>query len=312
MYAVFRKELTDHLNSTRFTILFMVTMLTGIFAIYIAIQNIRGAVTPTTEFIFLKIFTVSGETLPSFLFFISLFIPIIGIALGFDAINNERASGNLSRLLAQPIYRDSVINGKFLAGLSVLAIMVISVVGIVAGLGLYIVGVPPTAEEVLRLIVFAVTTIIYGAFWMALSVLFSVFFNRAATSMLAAIALWIFFFFFMPMIAGAIADAHIPIDQNSSTALIASHYDMEGMIARISPRILYEESVSALLTPELGSLNPALVMISSLTAGRMSNPLPFVQSLLLIWPQIVGIIALAAICFAISYLRFMRQEIRSI
>jgi ABC-2 type transport system permease protein len=312
MYAVFCKELTDHLNSTRFTILFMVTMLTGIFAIYIAIQNIRGAVTPTTEFIFLKIFTVSGETLPSFLFFISLFIPIIGIALGFDAINNERASGNLSRLLAQPIYRDSVINGKFLAGLSVLAIMVISVVGIVAGLGLYIVGVPPTAEEVLRLIVFAVTTIIYGAFWMALSVLFSVFFNRAATSMLAAIALWIFFFFFMPMIAGAIADAHIPIDQNSSTALIASHYDMEGMIARISPRILYEESVSALLTPELGSLNPALVMISSLTAGRMSNPLPFVQSLLLIWPQIVGIIALAAICFAISYLRFMRQEIRSI
>jgi ABC-2 type transport system permease protein len=312
MYAVFRKELTDHLNSTRFTILFMVTMLTGIFAIYIAIQNIRGAVTPTTEFIFLKIFTVSGETLPSFLFFISLFIPIIGIALGFDAINNERASGNLSRLLAQPIYRDSVINGKFLAGLSVLAIMVISVVGIVAGLGLYIVGVPPTAEEVLRLIVFAVTTIIYGAFWMALSVLFSVFFNRAATSMLAAIALWIFFFFFMPMIAGAIADAHIPIDQNSSTALIASHYDMEGMIARISPRILYEESVSALLTPELGSLNPALVMISILTAGRMSNPLPFVQSLLLIWPQIVGIIALAAICFAISYLRFMRQEIRSI
>jgi len=312
MYAVFRKELTDHFNSIRFTILFIVTILAGIFAIYIAIQNIRSVVTPTTEFIFLKIFTTSGGTLPSFLFFISLFIPIIGIALGFDAINNERASGNLSRLLAQPIYRDSVINGKFLAGLSVLAIMVISVIGIVAGLGLYIIGVPPTSEEVLRLIVFAVTSIIYGAFWMALSIVFSVFFNRAATSMLASMALWIFFFFFMPMIAGAIADANIPIDQNSSTALIASHYDMEGIIARISPRTLYEESINVLLIPELGSLNPALMAISLTSVGRMLTPLPFVQSLLLIWPQTVSIIALAAICFAISYLGFMRQEIRSI
>ena len=311
MYAVFRKELTDHFNSIRFTILFIVTILAGIFAIYIAIQNIRSVVTPTTEFVFLKIFTTSGGTLPSFLFFISLFIPIIGIALGFDAINNERASGNLSRLLAQPIYRDSVINGKFLAGLGVLAIMVISVIGIVAGLGLYIIGVSPTSEEVLRLIVFVVTSIIYGAFWMALSIVFSVFFNRAATSMLASIALWIFFFFFMPMIAGAIANVQSPIDQNSSTALIASHYEVQGMIARISPRILYEESISALLTPELGSLNPALMAISVITAGRMLTPLPFVQSLLLIWPQVVSIIALATICFAISYLGFMRQEIRS-
>ena len=312
MYAVFRKELADHFNSMRFTILFIMSFLAGIFAIYIATQNIRSAVTPSTEFIFLKIFTISGGTLPSFLYFMSLFIPIIGIALGFDAINSERTSGNLSRLLAQPIYRDAVINGKFLAGLAVLAIMIISVIGIVTGLGLYIIGVSPLAEEVVRLMAFALVSMVYGAFWMALSISFSVFFNRAATAVLAAIALWIFFFFFMPMIAGSIANAQIPIDQNSSTALVANHYDLMGMIARISPRILYEESVSALLMPELGSLNPALMMISMLSAGRMSTPLPLVQSLLLIWPQVVSIIALAAICFAISYLRFMRQEIRSI
>ena len=311
MYAVFRKELTDHFNSIRFTILFIVTILAGIFAIYIAIQNIRSVVTPTTEFIFLKIFTTSGGTLPSFLFFISLFIPIIGIALGFDAINNERASGNLSRLLAQPIYRDSVINGKFLAGLSVLAIMVISVIGIVAGLGLYIIGVPPTSEEVLRLIVFAVTSIIYGAFWMALSIVFSVFFNRAATSMLASMALWIFFFFFMQMISAAIANAQVPIDSNSSAALITHHYAVQGMVARISPLTLYQESIAVLLIPELGSLNPALMAISLSSAGRMLTPLALGQSLLLTWPQTVSIIALAAICFAISYLGFMRQEIRS-
>ena len=147
---------------------------------------------------------------------------------------------------------------------------------------------------------------------MALSILFSIFFDRAATSMLASIALWIFFFFFMSMIAGAIADARVPIDQNSSLEMIVKNIEIQGMIGRISPCTLYGEATTALLTPELGSLNPALLMISTLTAGRMLTPLPFSQSLLLVWPQVVSIIALAAICFAVSYIRFMKEEIRSI
>jgi ABC-2 type transport system permease protein len=235
----------------------------------------------------------------------------MSIALGFDAINSERSSGNLSRLLSQPIYRDAVINGKFLAGLAILAIMIVSVIAIIAGLGLRIVGVPPGSEEVLRLIVFAVVSILYGAFWMALAILFSVLFKSATTSMLASIGLWLFFLLFMSVIAGAIAGAWVPIDENSSVALIAEYYGISGAIARISPSTLYGEATSVLLTPELGSLNPAIMIISTLT-GRMVTPLPFNQSLLLVWPQVVGIIALAAICFAVSYIKFMREEIRAI
>ncbi len=311
MFAVFQKELADHLNSKRFTILFGIIFMAGIFAIYIASQNIRSAVGPLTEFIFLKLFTTSGSSLPAFPFFISLFIPIISIALGFDAVNNEKNSGNLSRLLSQPIYRDAVINGKFFAGLTILAIIIVSMIAFVAGLGLRLIGVPPSSEEILRLIAFIITSIIYGAFWLALSLLFSVFWDRAATSMLASLALWIFFFLFMSMIAGAIANAQVPIDQNSSADLIAKHYEISGMISRISPSTLYGEATNALLMPELGSLNPAIMMISSISAGRMLTSLSFGQSLLLIWPQLVSMIALAIVCFAISYIKFMRQEIRS-
>jgi len=311
MYAVFRKELADYLESKRFAILFVLATMAAVFAVYLAVQNIRGAVTSSSEFVFLKIFTISSETSPSFLFFISIFIPIIGIAFGFDAINNERTSGNLSRLLSQPIYRDSIINGKFLASLAVLSFIVVSVIAIVGGLGLRIIGVPPDSEEVLRLIAFALTSIIYGAFWVALATLFSVSFDRAATSMLAALALWLFFFFFVYMIAGAIADARVPIDSNSSFEMIAKNVEIQGMINRISPCNLYGESIVALLTPEIASLNPALMMISVIAAGRMLTPLNFAQSLLLVWPQIVTMVALATICFAISYVRFIKQEIRA-
>jgi len=320
VYAVFRKELADHLSSKRFIILFMLIFLAAIFATYIAFHNIRGEVTATTEFVFLKLFIVSGEGWPSglpppFLFFISLFIPIMGIALGFDAINSERTSGNLSRLLSQPIYRDSVINGKFLAGLVVLSIIIASVIAIVAGFGLRIIGVPPGSEEVLRIIVFVLVSIIYGAFWMALAVLFSVLFDSAATSMLASIGLWTFFFFFMyifPVIPQAIANASVPIDQNSSLEMITKHVEIGGIIGRISPCTLYGEAVAALVVPELASLNPVLLVISTFYAGRMVTSLPFSQSLLLVWPHLVSMLALAAICFAISYTRFMKEEIRAI
>jgi len=113
------------------------------------------------------------------------------------------------------------------------------------------------------------------------------------------------------VIAGAIANTMVPLDQNSTMGVIANHYEISGAIGRISPATLYGEATSALLTPERASFNPALIMMSTYT-GRMETPLPFNQSLLLAWPQIVGIIALAAICFAISYTRFMREEIRSI
>ncbi|HHE41891.1 MAG TPA: ABC transporter permease [Dehalococcoidia bacterium] len=311
MDAVFRKELADHFSSKRFVILFVLVFLSALFAIYIAIHHIRGAVSPTTEFVFLKLFTTSGSNLPSFLFFLSLFIPIVGIALGFDAINNERQTGNLSRLISQPIYRDAVINGKFLAGLAMLALMIVSVVLIVSGLGLRIVGVPPCGEEIVRVMAFTLVSIIYGGFWMALAVLFSVFFQRTATSMLASLAIWIFFFFFMSVIAGAIANAVAPVDSSSAVAELTRNATLEMTLSRFSPSTLYGEAVLGLLTPELGTMNTSLMIISSY-AGRLSNPLALEESLLLVWPQIVSIVALCAIAFAISYIRFMREEIRSI
>jgi len=125
----------------------------------------------------------------SFLYFTSAFlIPVIGIALGFDAINSEKNNGTLSRLLSQPIYRDTVFNGKFFAGITTIAIMLTSIILLISGLGLSTIGVPPSSEEAFRLFLFIVLGILYGAFWLGLAMLFSVFLQRVATSALAAIA----------------------------------------------------------------------------------------------------------------------------
>ena len=310
--AVFWKELADYFNSKRFIILSLLIYLAGIATIYVAAQNIRTGITENTQFIFLRLFIVSGENLPfSFPVFLSLFIPIVGIALGFDAINSERTSGNLSRILSQPLYRDSVVNGKFLAGLVTLSILVAGIVILVGGMGLRMIGVPPTAEEILRLVGFIFVSIIYGAFWMALALLFSVSFGRTATSALASIALWIFVFLFVSLIARAIAGAVVPIDQNSSFDLIARNDEIYRTISRISPTTLYGETVQVLLLPEMGSASATLMLLNIYAGGMSPTPLSLGQSLLLVWPQLTSLIALTALCFAGSYIKFMREEIRA-
>jgi ABC-2 type transport system permease protein len=311
LMEIFWKELADNFNSKRFVVLFMLVYLAGVATIYIAAQNIRSVVDESTRYVFLNLFLVSGTNIPfSFPLFMSIFIPIIGIALGFDAVNSERTSGNLSRLLAQPVYRDNVINGKFLAGLTMLTLLILSIVMIVAGLGLRMIGVPPEPEEIFRLLMFVVVSVLYGAFWMSLAILFSTLFKKTATSALASIAIWLFLFLFMTLIAGLIANAVVPVTQSSSVDDVTRFDTLFRMINRISPGTLYSESIQAMLLPILGTSSPTMMMIG-IYSGLKPTPLPLYQSLLLVWPQMVSMLALTAICFAIAYIKFMREEIRS-
>ncbi len=315
MITVFRKELSDLFTSWRFIILFAMVFLAGIFTIYVASQNIRGEVTGTSEFVFIRLFTTSDENMPGLFQFLNLiavfFVPIVGIALGFDAINEERNNGTMSRLLSQPIFRDAVINGKFLAGIVTIAVMITSIVLIVAGAGLRMIGVPPSSEEIIRLMFFLAITIFYGAFWLGLAILFSIFFRRVATSVLASIAIWIFLFFFMPIIAGLVANIMAPVDQGTSSQALLSNLGVQSTVLQFSPVRLYQEAVSVLLVPGARTLGQTIQLLGGGAAGLLPNPLSLSQSLLSIWPHLVTIIALTAVCFGISYTKFMREEIRA-
>ena len=109
----------------------------------------------------------------------------MAIGLGFDAINSEHNRRTLSRILAQPIYRDALLLGKFLAGpgdarrsaWSALWLLVI-------GLGLIFLGVPPGGEEIARSLVFLVIALVYAGVWLSLAMLLSIVFRSPATAAL--------------------------------------------------------------------------------------------------------------------------------
>jgi ABC-2 type transport system permease protein len=305
--ALYHKELADHLKSKRFLILLLLIGSTGFASLYGAVSEIADA--SDTNFLFLKLYTTSGNSIPSFMSFIALLGPIIGLALGFDAVNSERAGGTLNRLVAQPIYRDSIIIGKFLAGAAVIASIIYSMGIAVGALGLIVTGIKPTGEEVWRVLIFLTFTVIYVAFWLALSILFSVVCRHSATSALASIALWIFFAIFMSLVASIISNAVYPVaNQYDAMVNTMNNYTLNLNLNRISPYYLYSEAVTTIMNPSVRSVN---VVTMDQLVGAISGYLSLGQSLLLVWPHLTGLAALMLIAFGGSYIGFMRQEVRA-
>jgi ABC-2 type transport system permease protein len=296
------KELSDHLTSARMRVLEWLVVLVALAAVYGAIQQIRD-VTAEDPFLFLRLFTTAREPLPSFVAFLGFLVPLMAIGLGFDAVNGEHSRRTLSRILSQPIYRDALLFGKFLAGLATMSVSLVALWLLVIGLGLIMLGVPPGGEEMARAFIFLLVTIAYAGVWLALAVLFSIVFRSAATAALVTLGLWLFVTLIWPALAPAIAQAFVSPD-NEATLVVTTQ-----MLARLSPSTLYGEAMLALLHPATRSLGP--VYISQLQGALMGSPLPLWDSVMIAWPQIVGLIAAGILLFVGGYVAFQRQEVRA-
>jgi ABC-2 type transport system permease protein len=308
--VVMLKELSDHLTSTRMRVLEWLVVLVALAALYGAIQQIKDT-TAEDPFLFLRLFTTSRDPLPSFVSFLSFLVPLMAIGLGFDAVNSEHNRRTLSRILSQPIYRDALLFGKFLAGLLTLSISLITLWLLVIGLGLFLIGIPPGAEEIARSFVFLLVTIVYAGVWLALALLFSILFRSAATAALVTLGLWLLVTFIWPVLSGALAQIVVPPDPRYTALGLQTPgtAQLEQILARLSPSTLYAEVVVALLDPTTRALGP--IYLSQLQGAVLGAPLPFAESVLIAWPQMVGMIATAIVLFVIGYVIFQRQEVRA-
>ncbi len=278
------KEAADHMASARVHLVMLLVLLTAFGSIYGAIGQIKNTV-GQDPFLFLRLFTIAREPLPSFVAFMGFLLPLVATALAFDVINGEYSRRTMSRILAQPIYRDALLLGKFLGGLMVLGMCLVTLWLLMTGLGILMLGLPPSGEEVLRGLAYLIASLAYGGVWLAVALLFSTVFRSPATSALATLTLWLILTVFWPMLAPLIANAIVPVDIYEPATAVANA-EWQRIASRISPNTLYGEMTLALLNPETRSLG--LVFMSQLQGALMGAPLPFAQSGLLIWPHLAG------------------------
>lgn len=301
------KEAADHLSSARIHFALALVLLTAIGAAYGAIGELTTTV-GEDQFLFLRLFTTARDPLPSFAGFLGFLLPLVAIALGFDSINGEYQRRTMSRVLSQPIYRDALLAGKFLGGTLVLGICIVALWLLVTGVGILMMGLPPSGEEVLRGIAFLIVSLAYSSIWLAIALLFSCIFRSPATSALAALSLWLIFAVFWGMLAPLVAGAIIPVDLLNPMTVI-DQYNLQHELARVSPVVLYGEMLTGILHPATRSLG--LVFNFQMQGALIGAPLPLSQSLLMIWPDFSGLVAALVVVFTIAYVSFQRQEVRA-
>lgn len=304
---VFLKEFADQLSGARMRLLELLIVLTAAGTIYAAIQTIKSTVGEDV-FLFLRLFTTAKDPLPSFVAFAGFLVPLLAIALGFDAVNGEHQRRTLGRVLAQPIYRDALLFGKYLAGLATLGLVLLATWLLITELGVLLTGLVPSGEEVARSLLYLAATLAYGGVWLAVALFFSTVFKSPTTSALAAIGLWLFLTVFWGMIAGLLAPLLSPVHYGFPEELYRQA-QTELMLARVAPNTLYAEATLALLRPEVRSLGP--VLPAQLEGIVLGTPLPLGQSLLLVWPQFAGLVAASVLFFTLAYVFFQRAEIRA-
>lgn len=312
MNVLINKEVATHIRSWRFIVLILLIVLTFGASLYVSSSGLKEAVgnmkDPDQSFLYLKLLTTTDNSIPPFHVFLNFLAPLLGIALGFDAINSEYNSGTLTRLVAQPIYRDSLLISKFFAPLIVVSILFTALVLLMIGGGLIGTGVRIEPQELLRILGFTLISILYVAFWLSLSILLSIRFRQPATSALTAIGIWLFFTVFFPILVNLAIRPFLPNPNYISEQEYLSYNELILNLLRLSPSQLYTDATTTLLMPSVRSLGPIAM---EQMVGAIPAPLSFRESFLMVWPQISGLTAAMMICFAWSYFIFMRREIRN-
>ncbi len=122
--------------------------------------------------------------------FMSLILPIMAIAVSFDAIARERAQGSLELLLARRVRREGILAGKFLGAFAAIALPVVVV--LLAGIAVVtsVSGRAPTTTFALA--VFGACLFLIAVYTL-LMLLFSSLAKSVGTAVVFGVVTWLFF-----------------------------------------------------------------------------------------------------------------------
>ncbi|MCC6040210.1 MAG: ABC transporter permease [Thermofilum sp.] len=251
----------------------------------------------------------------------SFVAPLLGIALGFSAIVAEREKGTIRLVLARPVYRDQVLNGKILAATILIAIAVFVSTALSLPISATLYGVTLTADDLSRLMLSLIPSILLALAYYALSLFISVLSDRSGRALLYCILAWIFLTFVLPIAASMIAYSvlgpppAIALNRTSATGVeigvtvtvadelppqLQDYYrklgEITSSVLMISPNDRYFTLVNALFTRR-SPQTTSYVDLGSIIATR--------------WVDLAVLAAYVAVFTLLSYIFFVqRQEVR--
>jgi len=183
-------------------------------------------------------------------------------------------------------------------------------VAAVAAFALIRMGIVPKPNEILRVVLWLLLTFVYVSLWLAFGMLLSVVVRRAATSALIGFGAWLLLTFFGGLIVSLLSGVFTSTASSAEQQL--SNIGVQETLNRLLPDTLYREASLVLLNPQVTTVStPATIAGYAQAQQRIPSLLSLDQSFILVWPQVVALVALTTACFALAYVLFMRQEVRA-
>jgi ABC-2 type transport system permease protein len=187
--TVAQKEFADNLYSSRFRAMLGLVMLMLLSYSIMTVKMAAEAGYNSMGIDFYSLLDVIFGVSYAMIFY----FPILGIALGYDAIAKEKVSNSLNTLLTHPVFRDSIIFGKAAGGLITLVLVIF--LSILCSVGVILVyrGTPINMIEVNQILIFTFISFMYLSVFFALGMLFSTIFDDPAKSFMLCIMVWVVF-----------------------------------------------------------------------------------------------------------------------
>ncbi len=149
-----------------------------------------------------------SRTAASLINLVLLFVPLIGLTVGASGLANDRETGTLSYLLAQPVNHSEVLIGKYLGmGFALLATLVLGF-GL-AGIALALQGQATDPLGYLSMVIFAC---LLALGMLSLGFLLATLIKKATTALTSALLMWLLLVFVGDLgIMGASIVTQMPI-----------------------------------------------------------------------------------------------------
>lgn len=291
VFVIAQKEFADNLWSPRFRVLLLMFTLI-IFSF--SVQSVKNG---------FNIFDMGFIDVAQI---IGLFLPLAGIALGFDAVVKERKSASLNVLLTHPVFRDNIITGKIAGGLVTLALVVF--ISVIASIGTMIAlsGVQVGLMELSRVFIFAGITFIYLSTFLAMGVLISIFSSSPTNSFIYGLVVWInliIVFGAIISVASSIATGESILDSGNNRDARALNGDLQ----KLSPIHHYSEAVVGVPGISVGGVN--VMTGQKITSGVFDTKHTIGDWFNDYWTNLVALVVIPVLLFIAAFVAFLRKDI---
>jgi ABC-2 type transport system permease protein len=336
------KEFRDHLSSKRFLVIFTILLLLIVYGVYTGMSaydqelgqykdlqtgsnqtSVQGQIISlqaqiqhaeaqgdnnTVRTLKEELNSLTSPVMPSVLeVFTSIIViftflgMILGASMGFDQISREREEGSIKFLAASPLYRDSIINGKTLGAIITLAIALAAAFLVMIAVVMFM-GVIPGLDDMLRILIFYIVALLYSSVFLSIAMTMSVVTKSTSMSVICTIGIIAALILFS--VLGAVLSSSI------AGQLGTTEYQVSDSFSTVSP----VNDFGGTLGLGTGGIGQAILNKTSASSDTsISEPtheISIFDSLASVWIQILVLVIEIVVAFSISYVAFMRMDIR--